>query len=179
LRILNFPLTAKFFLFFSFLLFETQNPLPVDNSCADPSFKGAMSGPPINQQRVILGPLTTTWTAPSSCSVAVQECQTCTQAWAAQTCFASSVTSGVKYSVEDNTDCWPPRSSFVGTPVPPLAGWGFYSPGLECPYEMTSACSATGGGSSGWDVQFGLLTKETAVGCCPKYQTDPNQFLQL
>ncbi|KAE9372012.1 hypothetical protein N431DRAFT_407864 [Stipitochalara longipes BDJ] len=140
-----------------------------------------MSGPPTNKQRVILGPLTSTWTAPSSCSIAVQDCQTCTQAWAAQTCFASTastVTSSVNYGVEDNTDCWPPRSSFASTPVPPLAGWGFYSPGLDCPYGMTPACSATGGGTSGWSVQYGLLAKETAVGCCPLGYSCANGFAQ-
>jgi len=129
-----------------------------------------MSGP-TGEQRVILGPLTSTWTAPSACSVLVQDCVTCGVAWAAQTCFASTATSSVNFGPEDNTDCWPPRSSFASTPAPPFAGWGFYSPGLDCPYGMTPACSATGGGSSGWAVQFGLLENETAVGCCPPHTT--------
>jgi hypothetical protein len=121
-----------------------------------------------NQPRTILGPLTTTYTAPSSCTVPVQECPMCNLAWRAQSCFASSSGRNTWYGDEDNTDCWPPRSSFVKKPTPPLSGWGFYSPGLVCPNGMTSACSATGGGSSGWPVQFGLLEKETAVGCCPR-----------
>lgn len=160
-------------LFLSFLfifLFCSSHPV---NTCTSlqqflRNVQGAMSGSPTNQERVILGPLTTTWTAPLSCSVAVQDCQTCSQAWAGQTCFASlAVPSSTKYGVQDNADCWPPRT-FSSTPTPPLVGWGFYSPGLDCPYGMTSACSATGGGSSGWQVQFSLLGKETAVGCCPQ-----------
>lgn len=123
------------------------------------------------QPRTILGPLTTTYTASSSCSVAVEACQGCNIAWQAQSCFASSSGSSITDGVEDNTDCWPPRSSFVSTVAPPLDGWGFYSPGLVCPYGMTTACSATGGGSSDWAVQFGLLEQETAVGCCPRYSS--------
>jgi hypothetical protein len=119
--------------------------------------------------RTILGPLTTTYTAPSSCSVAVLSCQTCSTAWQGQSCFASTYGKSTTYGFGDNTECWPPRSSFVSTPLPALRGWGFYSPGLACPSGMTTACSATGGGSSDWPVQFGLLEQETAVGCCPRY----------
>jgi hypothetical protein len=136
----------------------------------------AASPAPSNQQRVILGPLTTTYTAPSSCSVPVQECQTCNTAGQAQSCHASSSGSSTTYGAEDNTDCWPPRSSFVSTPLPPLNGWGFYSPGLVCPNGMTTACSATGGGSSDWPVQFALLQHETAVGCCPRYTCPTSIF---
>lgn len=131
--------------------------------------------PLTDQQRVTLGPLTSTWTAPASCSVTVQQCQTCGQAWLGQTCFASTTASSTNYGVEDNSNCWPPRSS-ASAKTPPLGGWGFYSPGLACPTGMTSACSATGGGSSGWAVQFSLLDKETAVGCCPQYLPRSNQF---
>ena len=120
-----------------------------------------------NQLRTILGPLTTTFTAPSSCSTAVQSCSTCNVAWQGQQCYASSSAGSTIYGVEDNTGCWPSTSSFAGTKTPPLHGWGFYSPGLICPTGYTTACYATGGGAYGWPVQFGLLDQETAVGCCP------------
>jgi hypothetical protein len=125
-----------------------------------------------DQARTILGPLTITYTAPSSCAVGVW-CSFCNNlVWQAQSCFSSRSGSNTNYGVEDNTDCWPPRSSFVKTPTPPLYGWAFYPPGLVCPDGMTSACSAcsaTGSGSSGWPVQFGMLKQDTAVGCCPRH----------
>lgn len=67
----------------------------------------------------------------------------------------------------DTTDCWPTAASGAAAPSTPLGGWGFYSPGFDCPYGYTSACSATGGVSTGWPIQFSLLPDETAVGCCP------------
>ncbi|KUJ10486.1 uncharacterized protein LY89DRAFT_627027 [Mollisia scopiformis] len=131
-----------------------------------------------NQARTNLGPLTTTATLPSSCQVPVEQCSTCSEAWGAQTCFASTIDSTVDYGVQDNTDCWPSTTSFVATPPIPLQGWGFYSPGLVCPSGMYSACSATASRSSGWPVQFGLLSGETAVGCCPSGYTCANGYAQ-
>jgi hypothetical protein len=129
-----------------------------------------------DQARTILGPLTITYTAPSSCAVGVWRSFCNNLEWQAQSCFSSRSGSTTNYGVEDNTDCWPPRSSFISTPTPPLYGWGFYSPGLVCPNGMESACSATGSGSSGWPVQFGLLEQETAVGCCPRHFV-PSSYL--
>lgn len=120
--------------------------------------------------RTTLGPLTTTYTPPASCNVAVEQCSTCINAWAAQTCFASTTGSSINYGVQDNPDCWPPRlDDSILTPVPPFQGWGFYTPGVICPVGYTSACSATAGGSSGWSVQYSMTAGETAVGCCPTY----------
>lgn len=127
-----------------------------------------MSSSSTNQPRTILGPLTTTYTQSSSCGLIVERCTGCSIAYLAQTCLPSPT-----YAYEDNFNCWPPRSSAPGstiaTPAGALLGWGLYSPGLVCPAGMTSACSATGGGSSGWPVQYTLLEGETAVGCCPTY----------
>jgi hypothetical protein len=121
-----------------------------------------------DQARTNLGPLTTAVSLPSTCSSHFEQCSTCDQAWAGQTCFASTSTSFVDYGVQDNTDCWPATTSFVATPPIPLQGWGFYSPGISCPSGMVSACTATAGGSSDWPVQFGMVSGETAVGCCPR-----------
>jgi len=123
--------------------------------------------------RTILGPLETTYSLPSACGIAVQLCSTCSQGFQGQTCFSFSTDTfydPTGAGLADNTNCWPPRASFVNTPPAPLRGWGFYSPGLACPAGLTSACSATGGagGSSSWPVQYGLLDQETAVGCCPR-----------
>lgn len=118
---------------------------------------------PTNQSRTILGQLTTTWTQPLSCSAQVQGGgPTNNQAWRAQSCSGAN-------NYADNTACWPPATVTAPSPVGTLATWGFYSPGLVCPIGMTTACYATGGGSSGWQVEFSLLAKETAVGCCPTY----------
>jgi hypothetical protein len=140
-----------------------------DSSLHLHDFRGiqdAMAGTgPTNQSRTILGPLTTTFTPPLSCTVQVQGGgPTNNQAWQGQSCDG---TNGRGYS--DNTACWPPATVTAPSPVGTLATWGFYSPGLVCPIGMTTACYATGGGSSGWQVEFSLLAQETAVGCCPTY----------
>lgn len=125
------------------------------------------NGPPTNQPRTLLGPLTTTFTQPPICSQVIAQCSTCTSAWQAQECFKD----GPNFGIQDHTTCWPPLSgvasviSFGAT----LGGYGFFSPGLVCPHGYTSACSATAGGYSGWDVEYSLIHKETAVGCCPTY----------
>lgn len=133
--------------------------------------QGTMTGTgPTNQLRTILGPLTTTYTPPLSCTVQVQSSgslfgvnnQVNNLAYQAQRCFGAN-----EYT--DNTACWPPATVTAPSPVGTLATWGFYSPGLVCPIGMTTACYATGGGSSGWQVEFSLLAQETAAGCCPTY----------
>lgn len=71
--------------------------------------------------------------------------------------------------IEDDPSCWPPRTTGVPDQTWPVGGWGFYSPGLECPAGYTSACQAVHGGKSDWEIQFTLRPQETAVGCCPEY----------
>jgi hypothetical protein len=73
-------------------------------------------------------PLDTTWTAPLSCSIAVQDCRMCSKAWVAQTLFREycyGQCHNMALKIEDNPDCWPPRGSFIGTLTLPLVGWGF------------------------------------------------------
>ncbi|KAK3294191.1 uncharacterized protein B0H64DRAFT_181533 [Chaetomium fimeti] len=114
-----------------------------------------------NRERTILGPLTTVFTPPAPCTIAIGLCETCDVAWWGQTCAETTV--------EDNTECWPTTTE--GAPEPtklPLFGRGFYSPGLECPAGYTSACSAVEGVTSQWKVQFQMEPEETFVGCCPE-----------
>jgi hypothetical protein len=111
---------------------------------------------------VLLGPLTTTWTMPETCSIYMPACPTCDNAYNAQSC---NPTSGGR--VQDNTACWPPVTSGVLSPSWPFVGWGFYSPGLACPAGYTSACTAVYGQRPPWETQFSLVPSETAIGCCP------------
>lgn len=115
-----------------------------------------------NQPGTLLGPLTTTWTMPESCSVFMPPCSTCDQGFRGQSCNA--VSGG---RVQDNTACWPPVKKGVASPTWPFVGWGFYSPGLACPAGYTTACTAVYGQRPEWDTQFTLVSSETAVGCCP------------
>jgi hypothetical protein len=113
----------------------------------------------------LLGPLTTTWSGMSaSCTVHAVICPTCSTAYQGQQCL---VENGAQ-RITDNSACWPPATPGAGTPQPPLAGWGYYSPGLACPTGYTTACTAQYGGRYEWDVEFGLVAGETAVGCCPE-----------
>ncbi|PHH51733.1 hypothetical protein CFIMG_004486RA [Ceratocystis fimbriata CBS 114723] len=112
------------------------------------------------RDRTILGPLTTTFTPPATCSSIFGDCSTCLQGWRAQVCLETKQI--------ENTDCWPPTSAGAQSATQPLQGWGFYSPGIVCPAGHYSACSATAGSTSGWEVQFSMLPGETAVGCCPE-----------
>ncbi|KAK5995451.1 hypothetical protein PT974_03858 [Cladobotryum mycophilum] len=109
-----------------------------------------------------LGPLTTTWTMPETCSLFMPPCSTCSQAFRAQSCDSAS-----NGSPRDNTACWPPAKPGVTSPSWPFFGWGFYSPGLACPSGYTSACTAIYNQRPDWDTQFKLFEGETAVGCCP------------
>lgn len=125
------------------------------------------------QAATVLGPLTTTFTPPAECTVAVgggrggflgglfggQEKDV---AYLGQLCSRNRAA--------DATTCWPPTSDGAEEKSAPLSGWGFYSPGLHCPAGYATACSATGGsgGKSDWPVQFRLGDGETAVGCCPR-----------
>ncbi|TPX16604.1 uncharacterized protein E0L32_012413, partial [Thyridium curvatum] len=114
--------------------------------------------------RVNLGPLTTTFTPPASCSTAVLGCTSCTDGWLAQSCGVNTYNS---QGVRDAAACWPPpRADTVETGVA-FNGWGFYSPGLHCPVGYTTACSATAGVGGGFMFQFPLVPGETAYGCCP------------
>ena len=114
-----------------------------------------------------LGPLTTTWTGmPASCTVHALICSTCSTAFQGQKCSTDEVKG--EQIITDNSGCWPPTTPGAGTPPRPLAGWGYYSPGLVCPSGYSTACTAQHGGRSEWDVEFNLVAGETAIGCCPE-----------
>ncbi|KAH8678453.1 hypothetical protein BX600DRAFT_507398 [Xylariales sp. PMI_506] len=118
--------------------------------------------------RTLLGPLTTTFTPPASCTIAWFGGVTSgtAQAWVAQDCHPVT-----DYVNEDDLACWPTPTSGAYTPsTSPRVwanGWGFYSPGLICPSGYSSACSATAAGTSDFSMQFPLTAGETAIGCCP------------
>ncbi|KAL7910726.1 hypothetical protein GGI35DRAFT_321595 [Trichoderma velutinum] len=115
-----------------------------------------------SQAGTLLGPLTTTWTMPESCSIYMPPCSTCNQGFRGQSCNAIS-----DGRVQDNTACWPPAKPGIASPTWPFVGWGFYSPGIACPSGYMTACSAVYGQRPQWDIQFTLVSSETAVGCCP------------
>ncbi|KAL2186702.1 hypothetical protein L209DRAFT_686761 [Thermothelomyces heterothallicus CBS 203.75] len=126
----------------------------------------------IGQAPINLGPLTTTFTPPAACTVAVGERRNRLADFFGiggdkDVAFLGQGCSGGK--PYDATSCWPATSKGVEEKEAPLSGWGFYSPGLHCPVGYATACSATGGagGGSDWPVQFKLRDGETAVGCCP------------
>ncbi|KAK4072707.1 uncharacterized protein Triagg1_5752 [Trichoderma aggressivum f. europaeum] len=108
-----------------------------------------------SQAGTLLGPLTTTWTMPETCSIYLQ-------GFRGQSCNSES---GGR--VQDNTECWPPAKSGIASPSWPFVGWGFYSPGIACPAGYTTACTAVYGQRAQWSIQFTLVSSETAVGCCP------------
>jgi hypothetical protein len=115
-----------------------------------------------DRPRTHLGPLTTAFTPSPSCSTIVPFCTTCSFGWAGQSCSATNPI--------DDTACWPPtKTAGVTIPTQPLLGWGFYSPGLACPFGHTAACTATADGGQDWQVQFRLEKGETAIGCCPRF----------
>ncbi|KAL2195186.1 hypothetical protein P885DRAFT_41437 [Corynascus similis CBS 632.67] len=108
----------------------------------------------------LLGPLTTVWTMPDSCSVHVRLCESCHEGFRGQQCVSGEP--------QDHTTCWPPATRLSRPPTHPFVGWGFYSPGLECPSGYTTACTARYNGRPDWEIEFSLIPGETAVGCCPE-----------
>ncbi|KAF4946050.1 hypothetical protein FSARC_14288 [Fusarium sarcochroum] len=117
--------------------------------------------------RVNLGPLTTKFKYPDRCTAPVIACSACEKAWLAQTCGDNKDNT---QGVLDDTDCWPPRASSIdgGNAV---NGWGFYSPGFECPSGYEPACSATGTETGDFNFQFSIQDDETVTGCCPSGYT--------
>ena len=140
----------------------------------------------------VLGPLTTTFSRPSSCTTLfgwnhgadLGMLVAGTSASQAQSCVSSIATTAVPIVLGDDVACWPPAT--VAPPAPTgtgssvmyrsLNGWGFYSPGLVCPIGYTTACTQilfNDGSEStftqgvGFAFQFTPLIGETAVGCCP------------
>lgn len=123
----------------------------------------------------ILGPLTTSWSIPPSCTVNLQPCPTCDDVlFQGQRCAieddedADDDRGAPTGTLQDDPECWPPTTSDVPNPQHPLRGWGFYSPGLACPTGYVSACTAVHGSTADWDIQFRLTAGETAIGCCPE-----------
>ncbi|KAH6954392.1 hypothetical protein DER45DRAFT_646165 [Fusarium avenaceum] len=119
------------------------------------------------QRRTHLGPLTTEWEYPDSCTVPIVQCRTCKNGWQGQVCGDNV---GDMQGVADNTECWPPATISPST-VGALNGWGYYSPAVDCPRGYEPACSATGTQTSDFEFQFSVSKDETVTGCCPSGYT--------
>lgn len=111
--------------------------------------------------RPILGPLTTVFTPPPECTFAAVRSTPLSIGFRAQTCVGDTLA--------DESSRWPEATAAAPSPTPPFHGWGFYSPGIVCPAGHTTACDATQGQRTGWDMQYALEQGETVVGCCPTY----------
>jgi hypothetical protein len=118
--------------------------------------------------RLVLAPLTTAFTAPGACNVFAPFGGVAGfGGWQGQNCHAGSAV--------DAATCWPP--ALVPVPQQPFDGWGFYSPGIECPAGYETACGAAlaADGSpltvtaaeAPFSFQHPLAAGETAGGCCP------------
>lgn len=155
---LNFPVSVEF-----------QPPPP---STSTPRHVTMASSTPVQgvttvyQTRPILGPLTTEFSAPQECEFAGVQGTPLSVGFWGQTCVGDFLA--------DETTCWPPATAAAPSATPPIAGWGFYSPGISCPAGYTTACDATQGFRTGWDMQFTMEKGETAVGCCPTYVLTTN-----
>ena len=114
----------------------------------------------VNQDRTILGPLTTFFTPPEFCMVHATG-TVGLPIFLGQTCGPTGV--------QDEARCWPTAKPNVAK-LPPFNGWGFYSPGLRCPAGYTTACRASANVAATITQaprQFAMEAGETAIGCCP------------
>ena len=90
---------------------------------------------PITNARIVLGPLTTTFHPPTSCSVFVSLPIVSESA----TAFRGLTCDEHGYPLE-NSDCWPATTA-ASHAGPPLYAFGVYSPGLDCPAGLATACT--------------------------------------
>lgn len=105
-----------------------------------------------------LGPLTTAWAPPASCTVGLAANDQ--EAWLDQQC--KDDTFGA------NKACWPPRTEGAASLSGALSTWGIYSPGTICPSGKVPACSYDGSKSTGgFQFYFHPGSSQTAIGCCP------------
>ncbi|KAF2239497.1 hypothetical protein EV356DRAFT_513810 [Viridothelium virens] len=146
--------------------------------------------------RAILGPLTTTFSHPSSCTSLFQplfgqfpvvedesDDQHGTMALQGVKCSTSVLPPYLGESgyttafLKNDINCWPSvtLSVFTDEDALDLQGKGLYSPGLWCPSGYSMACSTLGGnatpttieGARNFTFLYSLLPEETAAGCCP------------
>ena len=135
-----------------------------------------MSGTSFNlataTSRVGLGPLTTTFTPPSSCANIYLQTDP-----GSPNAYSQAVSCISDYATTDMS-CWPPAPSPAWSSVYEYDIGFLYSPGLICPRGYSFACSATGASSgksspvtksSGFGFQEPPVPGETAAGCCPRY----------
>lgn len=114
--------------------------------------------------RSIYGPLTTVFTAPSSCGLPMSSFDgSRAQWWRGVACVVEQDNAFLM----NNPSCWPPANGefLIDSPYlqPPL-----YSPGLSCPSGYWTACNATATISSDQRFYYPPVGPETAAGCCPE-----------
>ncbi|KAL1877888.1 hypothetical protein Daus18300_002241 [Diaporthe australafricana] len=105
-----------------------------------------------------LGPLTTAWAPPASCTTGFAANNR--EAWLDQECTGNDFGA--------NPSCWPPRTEGAASLSGALSTWGIYSPGTLCPSGKVAACSYDGSKNTGaFQFYFTPGPSETAIGCCP------------
>lgn len=122
-----------------------------------------------------LGPMTTAWAQPSSCTIPMAVTQSAEGAFAdtqtvalglsclaSITCNSESISCSTSYFSTPDPACVPPQTMSYN-----YAGDGFYSPGLVCPQSYTTACETTNAGTRNFQPYYALTAGETAAGCCP------------
>ena len=128
--------------------------------------------------RTILGPLTTTFSAPATCTVGQRACSTCNYAWQAQTCYSAGAGGSETYGVKDATQCWPPTSSGLPEPTPPLWGWGFLFSRSYLPNWIYVCMFCHGWKCPHVDARMELSSRRDCSGMlsevCPRLQIIPN-----
>lgn len=117
--------------------------------------------------RTVLGPLTTVFTPPPSCSRVFFGSLTditygpLSAGWQAQSCAG---TAGWPRNFQLDASCWPPgMPAFASVPWP---NWAVYSPGRLCPAGYTKAWMGTTGIGD-----LPVAAGETVIGCCPSGYT--------
>ncbi|KAF2012429.1 hypothetical protein BU24DRAFT_425093 [Aaosphaeria arxii CBS 175.79] len=158
----------------------------------EPSAQATATGSPTpvatgTRPRINLGPLSTAFIPPPSCTRPALQSPQFGIARVGQSCADDGPV--------DNISCWPSVTAAALQPgVETFGGLGFYSPGTICPTGYVSACgfarpssgestsaTITPGPMANGEFQFPLVLGETAVGCCPTgytCATDPSQGFQ-
>jgi hypothetical protein len=130
----------------------------------------------------VLGPLTTTFTAPTQCSQ--QYWGWTSDEWygplMGQVCAIEYGT--VAYA--GNTNCLPPVTRYYTTVVGSgstaetagIMDAGYYSPGIACPAGYATACAVHAGADAipsalstfqSFEFAYQPTAEETVIGCCP------------
>ncbi|PGH19382.1 hypothetical protein AJ80_04023 [Polytolypa hystricis UAMH7299] len=137
--------------------------------------------------RTTLGPLTTIFTQPPNCSVLDLGILSSSHTYARPAISCHPLPRENGHLLYNEPSCFPPGlgSHFISHDQ--YATMAFYSPGLHCPHDFTSACALTRVSDDTITKGFRLADRkiwnqlwvnETAVGCCLRgYKCDEEDFL--